>query len=149
MFIQRQLPRSQGAQKRQSNRRVWSMADGLVQQDPLTAAAKQSAEPRELGLVLVSFTFILVCYLYIFLSYTLFIILSQTFIEKFLDSINYPHPTVHGLHSAIMAYFCKTSILFKCMHFIHRYRTSPTSTAPPAYSPTECQRRQPSRGTSL
>lgn len=42
------------------------MVDGLVQQDPLTAAAKQSAEPRELGLVLVSFTFILVCYLYIF-----------------------------------------------------------------------------------
>lgn len=89
------------------------MVDGLVQQDPLTAAAKQSAEPRELGLVLVSFTFILVCYLYIFL------------------------------------YFCKMSILFKCMHFMHRYRTSPTSTAPPAYSPTECQRRQPSRGTSL
>lgn len=55
------------------------MGDGLAQQDPPTAAAKQSAEPRELGLVLVSFTFILVCYLYMF-----FLILYSSYFPKLL-----------------------------------------------------------------
>lgn len=70
-------------QKPQSNRKVWNMGHGQAQRDPPTAAPKGSAGPRELALVGVSLSFVLVYYINIFcLMIIFFAILSQNRMEN-------------------------------------------------------------------